>query len=759
MRSIKAAPAFAGLVMLLGTLSFILGSGGGECDYVNCRTFFAPELIQKPLESPFFLSDNTFYTRSFSGSFPRRDDNPQPTTEGTNLQEWSRYFGGAIPEKSLSFLVYKMPGDEVRALAASLTDRSVALNAEARTLNDAFLKYARRERVSRALDYLAFAKLVEPIAMRNADTGWPPKPSSPPVPPDDIRKLIDAAEQRTTLPDRFIALRYRFQAMRLLFFSGQYAETQKYFERYKDSFRDENSPKYRFMELAAGAYYKDKQYGKANYLFSIVFDRFPPLKRSAYFSFHPMEEADWQATLRMARNNREREVLWQLLGIYADGMAAIDKIYAMNPKSNLLPLLLVREVNKAERAWTANRDRSGRPGEADGPRPDPVVVGPQRLSRIKAIADAGNANKPYLWLLSAAHLFALAGDSRMAETYIDKAEKSMPNLTDLRAQARQIRLFARTRSIESIDRAAEPYLAQEHEWLQQYMMESYRAGNLNVWTTNHLSDVYLRGGDAVRALLLADSESSPMYKTIGGVDAILAFLRSPANAFDRFLVKNYTRSYSIEELQEMRGIHFLYAGNFAEAIEAFKLAGEDALKRELNADPFTSRIVDCHDCDFQAPHTRYTKLTFADRMLSLSRAAGGQGQAAAEASFELANGFYNMSYYGNGRDIYITKYQNLRAYNYLGYLSGNINFEKPLNTDAAERYYVRAFNLSSNREFKAKAAFMAAKAEQNRHYTSSKDKSGHGPQTHFDTLRTSFADTLYYQEILKECGYFRAYVR
>jgi len=76
------------------------------------------------------------------------------------------------------------------------------------------------------------------------------------------------------------ARRYRFQVMRLMYYSGQYARAQKYFEQYKDNFTEDDSPKYRFMDLAAGGYYKDKKYGKANYLFSLVFDKFLPLKRS-----------------------------------------------------------------------------------------------------------------------------------------------------------------------------------------------------------------------------------------------------------------------------------------------------------------------------------------------------------------------------------------------------------------------------------------------------------------------------------------------
>src|SRR5262249_53419484 len=154
-----------------------------------------------------------------------------------------------------------------------------------------------------------------------------------------------------------------------------------------------------------------------------------------------------------AKNVHEREVLWQLLGIYVDGMAAIDNIYKLNPKSELLPLLLVREVNKAERDWTANQDLyRQRLGFARDIQPDVAVVGEIRLARLKAIADAGNTIKPYLWRLAVGHMFALAGDSQMAEMYLAMARKSMPDVPEIQEQARMSQLFARTRAIRSIDR-------------------------------------------------------------------------------------------------------------------------------------------------------------------------------------------------------------------------------------------------------------------------------------------------------------------
>jgi len=197
-------------------------------------------------------------------------------------------------------------------------------------------------------------------------------------------------------------------------------------------------------------------------------------------------------------------------------------------------------------------------------------------------------------------------------------------------------------------------------------------------------------------------------------------------------------------LQELRGISLLYAGDFSNALAEFNRA---AIKVPLAADPFTIHIRDCHDCDDAVPHTTYTKASFTERMQQLSRAAQGQGDAAAAASFELGNGFYNMSYWGNGRRLYHVERANLEG------------SRATLNMEFAERYYVRAFDLTANRELKAKALFMAAKTEQNRYYVTRKDESDPQPHSYFRRLRASFSDVQYYQEIIRECGNFRRFLQ
>jgi hypothetical protein len=134
-------------------------------------------------------------------------------------------------------------------------------------------------------------------------------------------------------------------------------------------------------------------------------------------------------------------------------------------------------------------------------------------------------------------------------------------------------------------------------------------------------------------------------------------------------------------------------------------------------------------------------------MLSLSQAAQGRGEAAATASLEMASGFLNMSAHGNSQAMSWTPHGNLYQW------SATANF------DLAEKYFLQAFTQSSDRELRTKALFMAAKAEQNRYYETRTKDTDPQPRAHFRTLRASYSDTQYYQEIIRECGRFRRFLQ
>ncbi len=166
--SLRSSSRFIiGLVVLLAATTRSFGSGGSECDDMDCSSFFAPEIIQDPNETPFFLSGHTFYSQP---SYPTRSGNsnardPQEDMDTVNLQEWSIYYRGAIPKTELSFLIYKMEPQYIVELVGSLRGKEVVLSSEAKSLKTDFAKYGKTGRVIQSLEYLLLAKRVEPFAI------------------------------------------------------------------------------------------------------------------------------------------------------------------------------------------------------------------------------------------------------------------------------------------------------------------------------------------------------------------------------------------------------------------------------------------------------------------------------------------------------------------------------------------------------------------------------------------------------------------
>lgn len=748
----KLAWALAAASILLGT-SRARATGGDDIDEYD--SFFAPEIINRPQETPFFLTGHALYPYVFEGS----DSRGMAEVDAVNTKEWSAYFRGRVREPNLAYLVYKMKLPELDKLIWVLEGKKQTLSKESTHLKADLDALGNPAQVLGALYYLGFAKRTEPIALRRAaEDAWDPKKLAAASARDreTAARLLTASEtQLAGVKDPFLQERYRFQRLRLMFYTGRHADAERYYAEQIGTFATESSVKYRFIEVAAGSFRHDKKYGQANYLYSQVFGRFAPLKRSAYLSFKPVEEADWKGSLALAKDPAERAVLWQLLGLYADGPAAIEKIYALAPASELLPLLLVREVNKAEKDWSENRAR--RRDGGTGVRSDAAVVGKKRLALVKRLADENKVYSRSLWLAAAGHLHALAGETAPALAYLEMAEKSVGADADLAGQIRMSRLFARIQGTQSVDRSLEPFWASELGWLKG--SKNPRAAALDTFARGVLRDRYAKAKDPLRALLLVDDPDSEQYQSNRRIDGILEFLARPDKPpFDAYLSARY--AYSKAQLLELKAIHELYAGRLKAAADLLAQAGPEIGSQKLRADPFLIHIRDCHDCDFEAKGAgTYTKASFLRRLIELMAKADGTGPEAAKASFELGNGFYNMSYYGNARDVYVTAH-------------GNFADEIPmnLNMQLAGKYYKRALERAPDKEQKARACFMAAKVEQNEYFNKQRGpsgtsgSSGTGPEpvhspVHFKLLKDAYSDTRYYQEVIRECAYFRSFVK
>ncbi len=738
----------AALVLASGP---VLATGPGNLD--EFHSFFAPEIIGRPDEHPFFLNQYPYYSDLGESESSRAE-----AVEQANLREWSAYLGGKISDENLRFLLYKMKLPDLDRLIWALEGKRGPLSKEATALRSQLDTLGNPSRVMQSLYYLGFAKRCEPIATRGlADDAWDAEKMANLRSQDAVvadKLLAGSASQLSTINDPFLQERYRFQRLRLMFYSGRHGEAEKYYNANLDSFKSSSGIKYRFMDIAAGSFRRNGKTSQSNSMYAYVFGHYGPLKRSAYLSFRPKEDSDWKSALASAKNDYDKQVLWQLLGISADGLGAIEKIFAISPASELLPLLLVREVNKAERdlgEYRTEQTWSNKPG-----RPYVDIVGKKRMAALKRIADTQKAYKPYLWNAALGHLYALIGDNPAATGYLDRAEKEVGADAAVAAQVRMTRLLVRAGSGKTADKSMEPYLASELTWLAD--SKSSRASDLSSYVLELISKRYRTSGDALRAQLLHDDPAADLYRSNARMDALAEFMAKPDKSpFDEFITRNYSRKYDAQGLLEIRAINDLYAGKFKSAAELLAKAKPDAANLKLEADPFGSRLRDCQDCDIDDKSTpRYTRMAFIRRLITLAAQAEGPGAAGATASLLVGNALYNMSYYGNGRLIYHTEHYNFPNHSPL-----------TTGTQLAEKYYKRAMERSPDREVQAKACFMAAKTEQNRYFANqySKNQPVSDPQaaTHspvyFKLLKDRYADTKYYQEVVRECSYFRFYIK
>ncbi len=762
-----------------GILLFLACGPESEIENKYYR-FFSQEVGHADTYRPFFRSFNFLYQGD--PSFKGMKSNNINDFDSTNVAEWAKLFGGKVATIDIDRLLYKASLGEVDTLIFKLKDPAFPVSDKLSTTT--LFSYPDKNLIRAFLFYLGYAKRCESVACYAPDWYEPDTTAQNPrnntLLTDSLlnggEKLLKKAK------NAFIRERYIFQITRLLFFSKKYGDSYTFYTENADRLKLSASMKYRCMGYAAAALMKLKRTAEANYFYSLIYDNCPQMKVNAYISFSPTEESDWKQSLDLARSPRQKAVLWQLVGIYHDPQRAMEEIYRLDPKSDLLDLLLVRMVALAEETAMPKRDEDAKDYFSFGIMHD---VAPSPMLRfVKYIADDHKTAKPYLWDLSYGYLSFMHGNTNEANIYLDKAGKEAPDDQLVADQIHLIKIGILLHSYNLPPAEFEKVVLRELQWLKERKSEWDDAfeimpyGGVYQWALGRLAQTYVQIGDYTKAECLHYMTDPAFYLDAQKTGALLAFIEKPDKSeFEKFVLSVYPFSY--DNVCDFQGVTLFYQGKLKEAESKFlqgsknrtpaeghrRSTGPDGTESscltELLADPFIIHVKDCHDCDAAAPQkVKYTKLGFVTRMLELEQKLKTNPGDATELYFELANGYYNASYFGNARLFYET------AMKYYGtYAIGIRPSAYILDCSKALECYTKAMELSSDPEFKARCAFMAAKCEQNEFYRKTWEKQYYDNSanlfkggSYFKQLRDSFSQTKYYQEIIKECGYFRTYV-
>jgi len=576
---------------------------------------------------------------------------------------------------------------------------------------------AAREKLVPGLYLVGFARRVEPFAEGIASDWDGPRARS------EHEARVKAAGDPATLQangekalsrakDPFLRQRYAFLLLRLRFHRQDWDGVVRFSDANAATLGGPSaSLRWRSRYYVAGAHWRTKRYARANLELARIHAAYPPLDSATIRDFHPMEDADWRATLALAGTAREKAELWQMVGLAKDAIAGIQGIAALDPGSDLVELLAVREVNRVE-----HQRLDGGPLEA--------------LSR--KLAETKGMRRPWLFDLVAGHLAALRGDLPQARAALGRAARRASGDPAVQAQARASLGIALAKAWRPGDDRVGDELARTMETVPA----AGYAGTARAIALRSVGDRCKKAGLPVEAELAVPSptwrsswlpENPPVtpWNEPAFVEALTARVADPRTPFQRFLVK--ASGYGVSYLHEEQARLHLLRSDFPAAERALSRTPEGA---RLGTDPFIMHVVDCHDCD----HSKYasapwTLKSFVARLAELERRAAGTGPGAAQAAYDLGSGTYNLTFAGNARAVFAGSHVPTR------------------DASMAERWFKRAHDLATDRELEAKAATMAAKCELARTGASES-------KTWYPALR-ALSDTTYQKEVLAECGWYR----
>jgi hypothetical protein len=741
--------ALAASALLLACMGVLLACGWVDDDDL-LYSFFAPETNPSDEYRPFSRSFHALYTEYL------KEDNVADF-DSINVEEWRTFLPAEADRGDVRDMLYRTGERDFARFLAGGSDSAGVLSWERvlRAIPDGNL---RRE----TAEYLAFAKRCEPFVTWAPEWTWSDNAKQL-DPRNDTARLnallrdADARVARVGAP--FLRERSLFQHIRLLFHARRFEDCARAYAEHAASFPGAGAIAYRAMGYAAGALVRLKRFAEANRYYARIYDHCPPMKTTAYLSFHPQEEEDWNAALALARGPREECVLWHLLGIYADPLRAMREIARRDRGSDLLDLLLVRAVNIEEELFLPERwPAEGSADRSQAFRSDKVDRA--LLAFIDEQAARGGTHAPQLWNLAAAYLRVALGEGNAALPYLAAVHRIAPHDTLVQEQARVIDI------VRIVDRPGALTMEREEElrrnlvWLREESRHrALRRAPAFTWACRRLSAIYAAQGDAAKAVCLWTEAVPGLRRDSAQLARLFDYLtKADPSSFDEFLAS--LCPYKRADVVEQQAVLLLQQGRWSAALERFE-AEPGAGGALLPGDPFLVHINDCHDCDHAAPKAvPYSKRDFARRMAGLERLATTDRRNAAKHFFALANGCYNMTYFGNARRVYETAITPGGFADFYGphpERAGDPLFD----CTRAERYYRKAMEVSRDAEFRARCAFMAAKCEQNMFFLV-KPESYNGDfrsGTYFRLLRASYSSTRYYREIIRECGYFATFVR
>jgi hypothetical protein len=767
--------------VLLFAYGVIYACGGGDDWGMGYSSNFTPETFVEKSYRPLFLSGEVFYGIGFDTEHNSRFNDDIKS-------DWNTYLKTKVDTATVShFLIgdntsrYSYDKDKATVYKEEIEKLHVFYKTKKQ--NQASLNWGKKinlkdDKVKAFIEFLYLAQKIETVSVGEDYWSYEPRVANT---FDDFKMIQSIENVYNTISDPFLKNRYWFLTMKAYFYSSNKQKAIAFFNK-TEAAVPKNVLYYRALSYVAGINHQQGNYSTSNYLYAQVFDKCPEMRVVTAYSFRPENEADWNKSLAMAKNNKDKAALWAIHGYYKDEAQAIDKIYQLDPKNEHLNYLLTRLVNQQEQGInnsfeiSTNDDQpSKKQTVAENKEANKSKINAKAFDLVLKIAAAGNTEKPYLWNTALGYLQTLKGEFAKADENFTKAEKTMPKTELANNQLRLLRFVNNMSKIDKLSSKNEKTILKDLNWLYQELPKQnvgdFRYENASSWSRMYLMTLYKEQKNYVMAELFANTSAysywgagNSFYDVEKNLLGMKAFLAKP-NKTEIEKIGFSIYNLNLNNINNFQAIQATYQNKIPEAI-AFMQQTDTLQNAVFYGNPFNGNIKDCHDCDHAMPQKKkYSQIEFLTTINAMQDKLT-KNEDVYTNSLLLGNAFYNITHFGNGRSFY--------EIGIVGYGSSPYSFRDAMkkmitNCSLPKMYYQKALEAATTKEQKAKCVYMLAKCERNEYYnkkynsvtnwwTADQDQINFLAWSNFKILKKDYSDTKYYQDVIAECGYFNTYV-
>ncbi|SHM07069.1 hypothetical protein SAMN05444266_106261 [Chitinophaga jiangningensis] len=765
------------LAVFFGNIIYILSCGGGEIDpYDYYISYFNAYTKGQGYEPFYFTSLSNYY------------DNATPDEATVNVQDWRNY----ADDKSVSIddiyrYIYQYDREQMAQIAdCSAKGQTCAFADSVRS--NSFAMYLANPKHTDAARYLLFAKDCEKVVY-NPDP-WSDRGNLTP----EMTALYDQGKGLLAgVKDKDIAQRYKFQLLRLTHYRKLYKETVEAFDKDFGKAGSNNLIYNKALALKAGALYHLDDSVNAAYLFSKVFAAEPGLREMAFLNVRWTNTAATDI-FALCRNNKEKAnavALYSFQSPFVD-LTPLRMAYQLDPAAPALSPMLTREINKLESEFFTPRVAKAADSigldlgyysymdyydETKGINYRDSALALQRFA--DEAVQKGKVQDLDFWKVSAAYIAFIRKDLSGAKSRLEKYPVQDPAIKD---QWELVNLLVTLNEQKQLDQAYEAKLLGSLKWMEtklgklnqdEYWYNSDKKLFFNKAMRNILATIiapaYHKQGDYTKEALVRGRCDSLRLGTspYGAEDmvenqmsaeqliALHTFLKSEnKTAYEKYLVSHFPKDLNMELAI---GIAYMRVSNFTAALPWLKKVPTAAQPASYQI--WVDQLQDFGEDTATAKHrTLITASQFCEEMVRLLGLTKKKPVSAA-VYHKIATGLFNISYYG--KTWFMLKEFRPSTLWYTAKCEKDPFERQYFGVYDAEIFYTKAAQASTDKEFKARCLFLAARCAQKHVPDNEDDKLYYLSlvrNRYFPVLASNYNQTALYRKVYDQCSYLQDYV-